>query len=176
MKTFVTILLILAIPSLAFAPGGNVTKKDNDRIIKKELLYDGVWGTIYHAEEKQCDESPTKTGNGSLIITERASKHRWIAITQYMLKDDWRRGLALKRDSSDTRFNGKIEYGDTIWIESPYPELNGWWVVNDTKNKRFEDPTIDFLQTKDDGTLYGNNPQWSGKWEDIKIFKYQDNV
>jgi hypothetical protein len=136
----------------------------------KVLLYEGVWGTIYHAEVRQCDDTPLITGDGSRINPYKASEHRWIAITHNMLQDQWRRSMI--DTTQDGRFAGKIEYGDTIWIESPYPQLNGWWVVRDTKNKRYTEPTIDFLQTKNDGTLYEDNPQWSGKWEDIKIFAY----
>ena len=139
------------------------------------LLYENVWGTLYNAEVRQCDDTPLITGDGSHIDPYSASEHRWIAITHNMLQDQWRRSLL--KDSTDTRFMGKIQYGDTVWVESPYPTLNGWWVVRDTKNKRYEEPTIDFLQTKNDGTLYENDSMWSGKWEDIRIYaRYNDNT
>jgi hypothetical protein len=173
MKKIITFILVL---SGTFFACQNYATLDTfvPKVPEKVLLYDGVWGTIYHAEVRQCDDTPLITGDGSRINPYSASEHRWIAITHNMLQDQWRRSLL--KDSSDTRFMGKIQYGDTIWVESPYPQLNGWWVVRDTKNKRYEDPTVDFLQTKDDGTLYENDPTWSGKWDDIKIYAKNNNT
>lgn len=135
-----------------------------------ELLYDNVWGTIYHAEVRQCDDTPTLTGDKSRINPRSASDHRWIAISQEMLDNEYRARLISPRT---TRFNGKIQYGDTVWVESPYSEINGWWVVHDVKNKRYNN-SIDFLQTKGDASLYDNNPYWSGKFEDISIYRIKN--
>jgi hypothetical protein len=134
-----------------------------------ELLYDNIWGTIYHAEEKQCDSSPTITGDGSKINVNNASNQRWIAISQDML--NLPKGLKYLNDTSKNIFKGKINYGDTIWIESDNNNnLNGWWVVHDTKHPRVV-KSIDFLQTKGDTKLYNNNKLWSGKFLNIKIYK-----
>jgi len=136
-----------------------------------EPIYDNIWGTIYHAEARQCDATPTITGDGSRINPYKASEHRWIAISQEMLDCEWRMGLL--NDSTSALYKGKIEYGDTIWIDSPYPTINGWWIVHDTKNKRYRN-SIDFLQTKGDGNLYENNPMWNGRFDSIKIFRIND--
>ena len=136
-----------------------------------EPIYDDIWGTIYHAEVRQCDATPTITGDGSRINPYQASEHRWIAISQEMLDCEWRMGLL--NDSTSALFKGKIEYGDTVWIASPYPEINGWWIVHDVKNKRYRN-SIDFLQTKGDGSLYRNNPMWNGRFDDIKIYRASD--
>jgi hypothetical protein len=136
-----------------------------------EPLYDNIWGTIYHAEKRQCDDTPTITGDGSRINPHKASELRWIAISQEMLDCQWRVGLL--NDSNSNLFKGRIQYGDTIWIESPYPEINGWWVVHDTKNQRYTN-SIDFLQTKNDGSLYNNDPMWNGRFDDIKIYTMKD--
>ena len=133
-----------------------------------ELLYDNVWGTIYHAESKQCDDSPNITGDGSKIDTNNASKHRWIAISQEMLKCSYRAKLA--NNTNSVRYKGKIQYGDTVWIVSKHKEINGWWVVKDAKNASLR-KSIDFLQTKGDGKLYNNNKSWSGKFLNIKIYR-----
>ena len=130
-------------------------------------LYDNIWGTIYNAEKKQCDNTPNVTGDGSKIDVKKASKYRWIAISQNMLSDI-NRANTLVYDRTDL-FKGKIAYGDTIWIRSPYNQLNGWWVVHDTKNSRYT-RSIDFLQTAGDATLYNNNPLWSGKFDSIRIY------
>ena len=136
-----------------------------------EPIYDDIWGTIYHAEVRQCDATPTITGDGSRINPYEASEHRWIAISQEMLDCEWR--MSMLKDSTSALYQGKIEYGDTVWIASPYPEINGWWIVHDTKNKRYRN-SIDFLQTKGDGSLYRNNPMWNGRFDDIRIYRSDD--
>lgn len=141
----------------------------NDYNYMPQPIYDDIWGTIYHAVEEQCDDTPTITGDGSRINPYRASEHRWIAISQEMLNCEYRQTLV-----DDTMlFRGKISYGDTIWIQSPHSEINGWWIVRDTKNKRYKN-SIDFLQTVGDGNLYNNDKMWSGKFEDLKIYDYDD--
>jgi hypothetical protein len=134
-------------------------------------LYDNIWGTIYHAEVKQCDNTPLVTGDGSRINPHKASEHRWIAISQEMLNNEYR--LRLLNDSTSTLYRGKIEYGDTVWIESPFETINGWWVVHDAKNQKYRN-SIDFLQTKGDSKLYNNDPMWCGKFKDIKIYSMND--
>ena len=136
-----------------------------------EPLYNNVWGTIYYAEQAQCDNTPTITGDGSKINPIKASGHRWIAISQEMLNCEYR--MRLLNDNDSPLYRGKIEYGDTIWIKSPNKNINGWWVVHDAKNKRYRN-SIDFLQTKGDASLYDNNPRWSGKFDSIQIYKYED--
>jgi hypothetical protein len=136
---------------------------------KMELLYDNVWGTIYNAVSEQCDSTPTITGDGSRINPYHASQHRWIAISQEMINSAYRASLLMYPDR-DMRFKGKIQYGDTVWIESPYDEINGWWVVRDAKNAMYNN-SIDFLQTQGDGSLYNNDKYWSGKFENIRIFR-----
>jgi len=134
-------------------------------------LYDNIWGTIYHAEARQCDATPTITGDGSRINPYKASEHRWVAISQEMLDCEYR--MRLLNDSTSVLYKGKIEYGDTIWIASPYQTINGWWIVHDTKNKRYRN-SIDFLQTKGDGNLYNNNPMWGGRFDSIQIYTLDD--
>lgn len=134
-------------------------------------IYDDIWGTIYHAEVRQCDATPTITGDGSRINPYKASEHRWIAISQEMLDCEFR--MNLLNDSTSILFKGRIEYGDTVWIDSPYETINGWWVVHDTKNKRYRN-SIDFLQTKGDGDLYDNNKYWNGRFDSIKIYDIEN--
>lgn len=136
-----------------------------------EPIYDNIWGTIYHAEARQCDNTPTITGDGSRINPFKASEHRWIAISQEMLDCEYR--MRLLNDSTSALYKGKIEYGDTVWIKSPYKPINGWWIVHDTKNKRYQN-SIDFLQTKGDGNLYNNNKYWNGRFDSIKIYNIDD--
>lgn len=136
---------------------------------KLKLLYENVWGTIYNPVVEQCDSTPTITGDGSKINPRRASKYRWVAISQEMLNSTVRANLLLF-PNRDNRFRGKIQYGDTIWIESQNKKINGWWIVKDAKNAIYRN-SVDFLQTKGDGSLYDNNPYWNGKFEGIKIYR-----
>lgn len=134
----------------------------------KQMLYNIVWGTIYNAEGSQCDDTPTITADGTNVDPTRASQYRYLAISQDMLFDMYRQSLV----NDSTRFRGKISFGDTIYIyNEEYPEINGRWIVHDAMNKRHK-MAIDFLQTKGDGHLYDHNKLWSGKFNNISIFKY----
>ena len=166
-KILLILFLTLVINEKEIHVENNMTLK-KEIIIERELLYDNIWGTIYHAEKRQCDNTPTITGDGSKIIPNKASSHRWIAICHEMLDDEYRSNL-LKNPNED-RFKGKIKYGDTVWIETENSNINGWWVVHDTKHKRVKN-SVDFLQTKNDGSLYNNNRLWSGRFKNLKIYR-----
>lgn len=128
-----------------------------------ELVYDDILGTVYHPVTKQCDNTPTITGDGSRIIPHMANEYRWIAVSQDLLYCEYRANL-IKSDGD--RFKGNIQYGDTIWVMSPHEEINGWWVVHDAMNKKYNN-RIDFLQSTKDG-IYGI-------FNDIKIYRV-DNI
>lgn len=131
MKKLLKLILItcgLFISNISHAPCFN--KNDN-----LSLIYDNIWGMIYHAEKKQCDNSPRITGDGFFIHDlDNASKLKWIAISQNMLNDSWRKSLV-----NDNRFSGKLKYGDSIIIISEKNcNINGIWIVKDCKNKRYK--------------------------------------
>lgn len=141
---------------------------------KIDLMYDDVWGSLYNPELDQCDNTPTITADGSVIDTLNASKQRWIAVSQDLLWSPRRHKLFVK-DSTDNRYQGRIKFGDTIWIESPNPNINGKWVVHDLMNKKYKN-AVDFLQTTGDGSLYDNNKLWDGKFKIISIYKINKNI
>ena len=171
MKKNLTYKLILIITFFMFSTS-IITHGENSQFeINVEPIYNNIWGTIYHAEVNQCDNTPLVTGDGSRINPYKASEYRWIAISQEMLDCEYR--MRLLNDSTSALYRGKIEYGDTVWIASPYPTINGWWIVHDTKNSRYRN-SIDFLQTKGDGNLYNNNPMWNGRFDSIQIFTIKD--
>ena len=85
------------------------------------LLYDNVWATVYNPEKNQCDETPFLTGDGSIINNETINNLRWIAISQEMLNCANRQKLLTY--SRTNLYKGKINYGDTIWISSKFPEI-----------------------------------------------------
>ena len=162
------IIMVLSTTITGFS-GGNIPYIHNKGINGKNklvnmpkltLLYDNVWATVYNPENNQCDETPYLTGDGSKIDKKKINGLRWIAISQEMLNCAERQKL-LTYSRTDL-YKGKINYGDTIWISSKHPEINGWWVVHDTKNARIKN-SIDFLQSKGSESLYG-------KWKNIKIY------
>jgi hypothetical protein len=123
---------------------------------------------------EQCDNTPTITADGSKIDTINASKQRWIAVSQDLLYSPRRFKLFVK-DKTDNRFQGKIHFGDTVWIESPNPRINGKWVVHDLMSKRYRN-AIDFLQTTGDDYLYNNDKLWDGKFKIISVYKINRNI
>jgi 3D (Asp-Asp-Asp) domain-containing protein len=163
------IILITAMFFISIGMANNVDdiSTTENKMVIKSLLYSEVWGSAYNANTNQCDDSPTITGDGSKIDTKRASQLRWIAISQDMLNCEYRKSLLLCERTN--LYKGKIQYGDTVWIESSNEKINGWWVVHDTKNVRYKN-SIDFLQSSGDGTLYSNETTWNGKFDDIKIY------
>ena len=172
LKSILISLLLFLTISMINVGGENISKRKRE-VIKYTLLYDNIWGAIYNAEKRQCDDTPLITGNNFKINPVRASEHRIIAISPEMLDSPFR--VKLYNNPKSRLYKGKIKYGDTVLIDSPHPEINGFWVVQDTKSSKPQFMgSIDFLQTKGDGSLYNNNPLWSGKFENIKIYKVKN--
>lgn len=169
LRIVASILTMLLFTNMTNAPASNCLLLINNKYkVSAELLYDNVWGTVYNAHVSQCDSTPFHTADGSFIVAHKASKLRWIAISQEMLNDTYRSKLV---NSKSPLFKGKIKYGDTVYIESNNnPKLNGLWVVHDAKRYNYR-RSIDFLQTEGDNSLYKDIPQWSGKFNNLKIFK-----
>ena len=169
LRIIASILTMLLFTNMTNAPTTNyLFSIDDDNKVNAELLYDNVWGTVYNAHVSQCDSTPFHTADGSFIIAHKASKLRWIAISQEMLNDNYRSKLVT---SKSPLFKGKIKFGDTVYIESSNnSKLNGLWVVHDAKRHNYR-RSIDFLQTEGDKSLYKDIPQWSGKFNNLKIFK-----
>lgn len=103
-----------------------------------------VTATMYNAVTGQCDSDPLVTAGMYKINPNKASEHKWVALSRDLLK----------------RWGGQFDYGDTIRIENA-GDKSGEYTVVDTMNKRFTNK-IDILETK--GTdLY--------KYDNVKIIK-----
>lgn len=103
-----------------------------------------VTATMYNAVVGQCDADPLTTAGMYKINPNKASEHKWVALSRDLLK----------------RWGGQFDYGDTIRIENA-GDKSGEYTVVDTMNKRFTNK-IDILETK--GTdLY--------KYDNVKIIK-----
>jgi hypothetical protein len=172
MKNFYIYIIFILLLTTSYIEKYVVNPYSTEYIPYIEPIYDNVWGAIYNAETRQCDDNPTITGDDSYIDIKNASNLRWIAISQEMLDCGYRQKLV--NDSTSTLYKGRLQYGDTVWIQSNNENINGWWIVHDTKNKRYT-KSIDFLQTKGDGSLYNNNKNWNGKFPNIKIYKTKFN-
>jgi 3D (Asp-Asp-Asp) domain-containing protein len=98
--------------------------------------------TMYNAVESQCDADPLITAGLYNIELEKASEHKWVALSRNLLK----------------QFGGDFEYGQKILI-SGCGNKDGEYTIVDTMNPRFSN-RIDILETV--GTpLY--------KYENVKI-------
>lgn len=79
-----------------------------------------VTATAYQAVVGQTDDEPFVTADNSYIQPDYSSKTRWIALSQDLL----------------VRWGGKFQYGDNVWVSGISPELDGFYTVHDTMNKR----------------------------------------
>jgi hypothetical protein len=121
--------------------------------VEYDTLYKNVIGTVYHPVKRQTDNTPFVTADSSIIDKNRINELRWIALSRDLIySKSWGRD-----------WDGKVLFGDTVEIVSPYSEINGEWVVHDTMNKRYK-KRLDFLQKNKNDGIYG-------KWRNIMILK-----
>lgn len=85
-----------------------------------------VTATMYYAVVGQCDDSPLVTACGYKINPNKASEHKWIAVSRDLLK--------------------KFKYGDKVQLSNA-GDKDGIYIIADTMNKRFKNK-IDILETK----------------------------
>ena len=102
--------------------------------------------TVYNPVSGQTDSTPLITASNAVIDTVklRKGKLRWLALSRDFL----------------TRWGGKINYGDTIEILSDDSDIKGYWIVQDTMNKRY----------KKSGDILTYNRK-KGLWKNIKFKK-----
>ena len=100
-------------------------------------------GTRYNATVSQCDNTPFKTADGSIIEPSKVKKgtQRWVALSRDLILDQYRYNLF----NNKIHWKGYFKFGDTILIESKaHPFINGEWVVHDCMSARAVN-SIDFL-------------------------------
>ena len=101
-----------------------------------------VTATMYNAVTGQCDSDPLVTAGMYKINPNKASDHKWVALSRDLLK----------------RWGGEFQYGQKVKITG-CGEKDGVYTVVDTMNPRFT-KKIDILETQ--GTpLY--------KFDNVKI-------
>jgi len=126
-----TIYIIISFFFATYAPYSSIVKIENAENMSK---IENITATMYNAIINQCDSDPFITAGMYKINPERASEHKWIAMSRNLL----------------SRWNGQFNYGDVVKISNA-GHKNGIYTIVDTMNKRFKD-RIDFLETA--GTKY----------------------
>ena len=97
------------------------------KVVKKEVYR--VVATMYNAVEGQCDADPFVTACMYKINPQKASEHKWIAVSRDLLKIN----------------GGKFVYGQKVRIVGA-GKKSGIYTIADTMNKRFKNK-IDILET-----------------------------
>jgi len=113
--------------------------KNETMVISKILGILMVTATVYNAVPEQTDSTPLITASGARIDERCPEQHRWVAVSQDMLKRGYKFGMCIEVSGA----------GD----------LDGMWEIQDVMNKRYTD-SIDFL-VEDTRKL--------GKWRNVKI-------
>ena len=88
-----------------------------------------VVATIYHPVRGQTDSTPNIVASGRRINIRRAGEHRIIAVSRDLL----------------SRWGGPLSYGDIVYL-SGAGDLSGYYIVEDTMNKRYT-LRVDILQS-----------------------------
>lgn len=87
-------------------------------------------GSVYHAVKSQTDSNPTTTASG-YNIRDPTNPGRIVAVPQSWIA------------------NSLYSFGDTITVLCDSCILQGYWIIEDVMNKRYDYPNdcrIDFLQ------------------------------
>lgn len=132
--------------------------------VNYKVLYNGIKGTVYHAEKSQCDSTPLITADNSVIDTARVNDLRWVALSRDLLNRKFR-----DRRGNKYVWSGKIKLGDTIWVDydkmalwkmshtnvkpdstiqakndlryeklkKKYEQVKGYWIVHDVMGKQY---------------------------------------
>jgi len=103
------------------------------------LFIETVTATVYNAVPEQTDSTPFITASGARINQQHPELHRWVAVSQDMLKRGYKFGMRIEVSGA----------GD----------LDGIWEIQDVMNVRYTN-CIDFLV---------ENTRKLGKWNNVKI-------
>lgn len=98
-----------------------------------------VTATMYNPVESQCDKDPLVTAANYKINPQKASKHRYVALSRDLL----------------TRWGGKFDYGNKVAIKGT-KHKDGIYIVADTMNSRYCNH-VDILETSGTNWYKYNN-------------------
>ena len=113
----------------------SIQKENNKEIERLENLIQvkdaiKVTATMYNPVKGQCDADPLVTAAMYKINPNKASDHKWIAVSRDLLKKN----------------GGEFEYGDKVKLMGA-GDKDGIYTIADTMNKRYK-KRIDILETK----------------------------
>jgi hypothetical protein len=133
--------------------------------VDNKILYNKVKGTVYHAVESQCDNTPLITADNSVIDTSKVNNLRWVALSRDLIS----RKFTDKKGNKQT-WKGKIKLGDTIWVDYDKKEL--WKITHEKYNPR--DSTLVKRQDKKYEQLKAKYELVKGYWivHDVMGIKY----
>lgn len=116
---------------------------------KIQFLSNNVIGTVYNLTKAQCKDDLSTSASNFKLNQQTPEDHRIVAVERTFMK-----ALGLK-------------WGDVIFVQgSGDGEIDGFWQVQDTMNKRFAgQKKIDFLVRGD---------RKHGMWKDLTIWKVLD--
>lgn len=139
--SIICLLTIVALKSITITFNSEkVTVIENKGVNKDSFVV--VTATMYYPVVNQCDSDPLVTASMRKINPNKASEHKWIAMSRDLLK----------------RWGGKFDYGDKVkLIGTKFKD--GIYTIVDCMNKRFTNK-IDILETQ------GTKPY---KFENVKI-------
>ena len=112
------------------------------------VVQENIRATVYHAIPQQCGRDYMRTADLSVIDTAHAHKLRWCAVSRDFLEKNL------------------VRMGDTVYIESPYPEINGMWIIKDKMGRYYWKP----LNKKELGQYYNDSTSHA----DLNIYKHKD--
>lgn len=131
-KILYCLVLVTAFNSVYMVIMQNKNEREINKL--KELLQMNnsvkVTATMYNPVKGQCDSDPLTTAGMFKINPDKASEHKWIAVSRDLLK----------------RWGGVFNYGDRVCIKGA-GHKDGIYTIVDTMNKRFRN-RIDFLETQ----------------------------
>jgi 3D (Asp-Asp-Asp) domain-containing protein len=149
-KTLVITLLVLVhSTTIGASHFSKVFAVVNNRKFVHIYDFEVVKATVYYPEARQCDSTYWQTADMSVIDTTNAFRHKWIAVSQDMLKMN----------------GGKYHYGEKVRVEG-IGNLSGIYTIRDCMNKRFK-KRIDLLVGKENRSLHYKS------WNKVKITKLQ---
>jgi 3D (Asp-Asp-Asp) domain-containing protein len=151
MKAIKTIIITLLVLVHSITIGASNITKGIVIINKRSFVhinnYSLVKATVYYPQAAQCDSTFWQTADLSVIDTTNAFKHKWIAVSQDLLKSN----------------GGQYKYGEKVRVEG-IGSLSGVYTIRDCMNKRFKNK-IDLLVGKQNKSLHYKS------WNKVKIIK-----
>lgn len=127
------------------------TRVQFQRLLESLEFISKVDVTMYNAVPAQTDNTPFITASGARINPDKATEHRWIAIS---------------RDLQE-RWGGPLDFGDIVYIKGAGIH-DGLYMVQDNMNPRYTN-RVDILRTEGDS-------QFAFIGKNIELYRVKENT